>query len=182
MGPGRWAFFSSLLSSGAPWMLELLSRELNRVAEWVMAALLAALAVLVGAQIAGRFLFGYSIFWSDELARFLLVWSAFLGMSVGMRRGAHPAVDSLVRALPPAGARVALAAGVACSLLFFLVMVGHGALLVQRTWLQHSPSLGLRMGLPYLAVPVAGLLMGLHTIAISVNGALAGKSAGDVDG
>jgi TRAP-type C4-dicarboxylate transport system permease small subunit len=60
---------------------------------------------------------------------------------------------------------MAFAAAVACSLLFFLVMVAHGTLLVQRTWPQRSPSLGIRMGLPYLAVPLAGLLMALHTIA-----------------
>jgi TRAP-type C4-dicarboxylate transport system permease small subunit len=151
-------------------MLDLLSRELNRLAEWFMVVLLAALTLLVGVQIAGRFLFGYSIFWSDELARFLLAWSAFLGMSVGVRRGAHPAVDSLVRGLPPSGARVAFGVAVGSSLLFFLVMVGYGTLLVQGTWLQRSPSLGLRMGLPYLAVPVAGLLMSLHTIAVAVRG------------
>mgnify|MGYP001309634595 CR=1 FL=1 len=50
-------------------MLERLSRELNRAAEWAMAALLALMTLLVGAQIAGRFVFGASIFWSDELAR-----------------------------------------------------------------------------------------------------------------
>ena len=163
-------------------MFDLLSRELNRLAEWAMAVLLAALTLLVGVQIAGRFLFAYSIFWSDELARFLLVWAAFLGMSVGVRRGAHPAVDSLVRGLRPRGARVAFAVAVACSLLFFLVMVGYGTVLVQRTWLQRSPSLGLRMGLPYLAVPVAGILMGLHTIAIALRGAAADTRAGGLDG
>ena len=149
-------------------MIEAFSRESNRLAEWAMALSIGAMTLLVGAQIAGRFLFGYSIFWSDELARFLLVWSAFLGMSVGVRRGAHPAVDSLVRALPAPAARAAFAAAVACSLLFFLVMIAHGTLLVQRTWPQRSPTLALRMGLPYLAVPLAGLLMALHTIAIAV--------------
>jgi TRAP-type C4-dicarboxylate transport system permease small subunit len=147
-----------------------------------MAALLAALTLLVGVQIAGRFLFGYSIFWSDELARFLLAWSAFLGMSVGVRRGAHPAVDSLVRGLPPKAARVAFGVAMACSALFFLVMVGYGTLLVQRTWLQRSPSLGIRMGLPYLAVPVAGVLMGLHTIAISLRRVAADTPARGVHG
>jgi TRAP-type C4-dicarboxylate transport system permease small subunit len=163
-------------------MCELLSRELNRLAEWVMAALLTALTLLVGAQIAGRFLFGYSIFWSDELARFLLVWVAFLGMSVGVRRGAHPGVDSLVLALPSRWHRAAVCAAVVCSLLFFLVMVGHGTLLALHTWLQRSPSLGLRMSVPYLAVPVAGLLMGLHTLAVAFERDGARTPAGGQDG
>jgi TRAP-type C4-dicarboxylate transport system permease small subunit len=147
-------------------MLDALSRELNRAAEWAMAVLLAAMTLLTGAQIAGRFLFGYSIFWSDELARFLLIWIAFLGMSIGVRRGAHPGVDSLARALPPGIRRAVTGVAFACCLLFFLVMVGHGTLLALRTWAQRSPSLGLRMGIPYLAVPVAGLLMLLHAAAV----------------
>lgn len=155
-------------------MIDQLSQRLDRLAERAMIVLLVTLTLLVGVQIAGRFLFAYSIFWSDELARFLLIWAAFLGMSVGVRRGSHPSVDGLVRALPCGAARVAFVAAVACSLLFFLVMAGYGTLLVQRTWLQRSPSLGLRMGLPYLAVPVAGVLMGLHTIALALRGQPAG--------
>jgi TRAP-type C4-dicarboxylate transport system permease small subunit len=163
-------------------MLQGFSGRLNRMAEWAMGGLLAAMTALVGVQIAGRFLFGYSIFWSDELARYLLVWIAFLGMSIGVRRGAHPGVDNLVRALPPARRRAAVLLAVACSLLFFLVMVGYGTLLVSRTWGQRSPSLGLRMSLPYLAVPVAGLLMGLHALAGAFGREAAGTSAGGRDG
>jgi TRAP-type C4-dicarboxylate transport system permease small subunit len=163
-------------------MFEFLSRGLNRAAEWAMAVLLAAMTLLVGAQIAGRFVFGYSIFWSDELARFLLVWIAFLGMTIGVRRGAHPGVDSLVCALPPAWNRMVSLAAVVCCLLFFLVMVGHGALLVQRTWAQRSPSLGLQMGIPYLAVPVAGLLMLFHTLAVGLTRRPSGERAGGQDG
>jgi len=151
-------------------MLERLSRELNRAAEWAMAALLTLMTLLVGAQIAGRFVFGASIFWSDELARFLLVWIAFLGMSVGLRRGAHPGVDGLVQALPAAAGRAARRAALLCSLLFFLVMMGYGGSLALSTWGQRSPSLGLRMGVPYLAVPVAGLLMLLHALAAGIGG------------
>jgi TRAP-type C4-dicarboxylate transport system permease small subunit len=87
-------------------------------------------------------------------------------MSVGVRRGAHPGVDSLVRSLPPVWARVVSLAAIGCCLLFFLVMVGYGTLLVLRTWNQLSPSLGLRMSVPYLAVPSAGVLMGLHATAV----------------
>ena len=163
-------------------MLETLSRELNRLVEWVMAVLLATLTALVGLQIAGRFLFGYSIFWSDELSRFLLVWGAFLGMSVGVRRGSHPAVDSFVRTLAPAPGQAVLALSVTCSALFFLVMVGYGTLLVERTWSQRSPTLGLRMGIPYLAVPVAGLLMGLHTMAVGIGRRTAPEGDRGADG
>ena len=147
-------------------MVDAISQGLNRLAEWAMAFLLAAMALVTGLAIVGRFLFSYSLFWSDELTRFLLIWISFLGMSVGIRRGAHPGIDSLTRALSPLAARIVLACAVALSLLFFAVMVAYGGVLVLRTWPQRSPSMGLRMTVPYLAVPVAGLFMLFHGFAL----------------
>jgi TRAP-type transport system small permease protein len=148
--------------------LDGLSRAANRLAEQVTAVLLAAMTLLAGVQVAGRFVFSYSIFWSDELARFLLVWISFLGISIGARRAAHPGVDGLVRALPARWARPAIRLALLVSLVFFAVMVVSGGALVLRTWPQASTSLGIRMGIPYLAVPVSGLLMGLHTAALAL--------------
>jgi TRAP-type C4-dicarboxylate transport system permease small subunit len=146
--------------------MEAISRRLNGLAEWAMALLLAAMALITGLAIAGRFVFSYSLFWSDEISRFLLIWISFLGMSVGVRRGAHPGIDSLVRGLSPRTARLVFSGVAVLSLLFFAVMVIYGGVLILRTWPQRSPSMGLRMTAPYLAVPVAGLLMMLHGFAL----------------
>jgi TRAP-type transport system small permease protein len=151
-------------------LLDIISLRVNRLAEWVMAALLVAMTLLVGVQVAGRFVFSYSIFWSDELARFLLVWISFLGISIGACRAAHPGVDSLVKAFSARWARPAFRLAILVSLAFFAVMVVSGGALVLRTWPQASTSLGIRMGIPYLAVPVCGLLMGLHTAALGLCG------------
>ncbi len=144
-----------------------------------MAVLLAVMTLLVGVQILGRFVFGFSIFWSDELARFLLIWISFLGMSVGVRRGAHPGIASLVRALPARSARSLFTVALLLSLLFFGVMVVYGGFLVIRTWPQRSVSLGLRMSIPYLAVPASGLLMLLHSAAIGLRGETSDLAAGE---
>jgi TRAP-type transport system small permease protein len=162
-------------------MVEAISRGLNRLAEWTTALLLAAMTLITGLAIAGRFVFSYSLSWSDELTRFLLIWISFLGMSVGVCRGAHPGIDSLVRRLSPQASRIVLACAAALSLLFFAVMVVYGGVLALRTWPQRSPSLGLRMTVPYLAVPVAGLLMLLHGSAAWLRGGPPAAS-GDRDG
>jgi TRAP-type C4-dicarboxylate transport system permease small subunit len=49
-------------------------------------------------------------------------------------------------------------------------MVVYGGTLVLITWPQRSVSLGIRMSLPYLAVPMSGLLMFLHAVAIAMQG------------
>ena len=161
-------------------IVDALSHGANRFAEGLMAFFLAAMTLLVGFQIAGRFVFVYSIFWSDELARFLLIWISFLGMSAGVRRGAHPAIDSLVRALPPRPARAILALALLLSLGFFTIMVTYGGSLVLHTWPQRSVSLGLRMSVPYLAVPISGLLMLLHAAALGLRGGPLSLSTGEI--
>ncbi len=160
--------------------LDSLSRATNRLAEAVLAALLAAMTLVVGLQVAGRFLFRYSIPWSDELGRFLLVWISFLGVSVAARRLAHPGIDSLVRLLPPAAARVAVRLALLLCVLFLAAVVFYGGELVARTWGQRSPTLELRMGWIYLAVPVSALLVLLHWAAVGRATAEPGETGGDV--
>jgi TRAP-type C4-dicarboxylate transport system permease small subunit len=167
--------------SGALARLDRLSRGANRVAETAMAVLLAAMAVLVGVQVAGRFLFAYSLPWSDELARLLLVWISFLGISVAARRGAHPGVETIVRLLPAGGARPAGRVAWLLSLAFVVLVLTAGAELAMRTWAQRSPSLSLRMTWAYLAVPVSAALVFLHWAALGRTQVdSAGTGGGDV--
>ncbi len=156
-------------------MIEAMSVSLNRLAEWATALLLGAMALVMGIAIVGRFLFSYSLPWSDELTRFLLIWTSFLGMSVGVRRGAHPGIDSLTRALSPRAARIVLSCAAVLSLIFFGLTAASGGILALRTWPQRSPSMGLRMSVPYLAVPVAGFLMLVHGLALWLRGGTVGR-------
>jgi TRAP-type C4-dicarboxylate transport system permease small subunit len=164
--------------------LEAVSRAANRAAEHLMAALLALMAILVGVQVAGRFLFHYSIPWSDELTRFLLVWVSFLGVSAAARRGAHPGIDMLVRALPPRWQRVAGRLALLLAFAFLALVLLAGGELVVRTWAQRSPSLGWRMSWPHLAVPLSALLALLHWAALGATHSAAGhpESAGGPHG
>jgi TRAP-type C4-dicarboxylate transport system permease small subunit len=64
------------------------------------AALVAAMTLLAVAQIISRGLFSYSLDWSEEFARFALVWSVLLVAPFAYRRGAHIAIGSFAEALP----------------------------------------------------------------------------------
>ena len=49
-----------------------------------------AMAAVVAAQVFWRYGLNASLFWSEELARHLLVWMTFLGASTAYRRRVHP--------------------------------------------------------------------------------------------
>ena len=57
-------------------------------------------------QVIARYVFNYSFVWALELTGVMFAWLIFIGMSYGVRVGAHIGVDALVKALGPRTARV----------------------------------------------------------------------------
>src|SRR5690606_40534383 len=80
-------------------------RWFERFEEWMIAALLAAITLITFAQVVARYIFNYSFVWALELATFLFGGLIFLGISYGVRVGAHIGVDALVKVLPRKVAR-----------------------------------------------------------------------------
>lgn len=135
----------------------------------IIALLLAAMVVLVFANVVLRYAFNQGITSSEELSRVFFIWLTFLGAVVAMREHGHLGVDSLLKRLPPAGAKVAVLAGQGLMLL-------ATALLISGSWTQTlinlptaMPATGLSMGFFY----GAGLAFGIPTFLIILADAFA---------
>lgn len=132
----------------------------------VMVIFLAIMVVVVFAQVVWRYVLSASIFWSEELSRYLMVWATMLASSVCLRRGSHMAVR-FIHDLLPRGLRKLSSLVVYTAILGFLgVVFGCGITLVSRTWTQISPTLSLPMGLVYACVPLGALLMAVQTVGL----------------
>lgn len=74
-------------------------RRVDAALAWLIAALVAALAVVVGLQVIGRHLLRQPIPWTEEIARLLLAWLMCVGGIAALRHGQHPRVTAVVRLL-----------------------------------------------------------------------------------
>jgi TRAP-type C4-dicarboxylate transport system permease small subunit len=74
--------------------------RITRGIEIVLAAAFIAAVCLNFANVLGRYLFGVTFGWADEVQVFVMVWMAFLGAVVVSWRGAHLRMDLLLRMLP----------------------------------------------------------------------------------
>lgn len=113
------------------------------------------------------FLPGGQVRWTEELARFLMVWSALLGAALAFERRAHLGVDYFVGKLHPATRKWTQAAAHLVVLGFaWLVLVDGGAELVRKAMEsgQVTPALGLRKWMVYAVVPVSGVFMMLFSL------------------
>lgn len=88
---------------------------LRRGLDWAAAGLLAVILVVAAMRVAGRYLFGEGLPWSEELTRLLFVWLVLIAAS----RTRHMSIDFLPGAVPP---RIAYA------LRLFATMLGVGLL------------------------------------------------------
>lgn len=149
--------------------------------------IVAAMALLVADVVWGvftRYALGAQAKWSEELARFLLVWVALLGGAVAFGAKAHLGVDYFVNRLHP-DARKWTAVIAHLVVLFFAgeVLLDGGARVVSEalTLEQTTPALGWKMGYVYLALPISGLFVVLYTVGNVVE-TLAGEPAGHASG
>lgn len=130
----------------------------------------AYMTVAVLAGVLGRYVFNYSISWSEETARFAQIWFVMIGAGIAMRRGMHVAVDSLAEMLPLRLARV-LKIVIALACLWFLGLVAYASMpLIELGWMfETSPVLLIPMWTIYLCLPIGMTYLALETILAVVD-------------
>lgn len=158
-------------------LLDRLSRTLNSVIERCLFGIGFSMAALVSVQVFFRYVLNHSLFWSEELARFLLIWLTFLGASVAYYRRVHPGIDTVTRLFPVTLKKTAAACVHLVSLVLFGVMIVYGCQFAYFVRLQISPALVLPKWIIYSIVPFSGAVLMLHGLAFIVKDMK--ESAGD---
>ena len=148
--------------------LETASAFVDRWVQRVLFVFGLSMSLVVAVQVLFRYGLNQSLFWSEELARFFLVWLTFLGATVAYRRGMHPGVDVLTARMPPALRRTCALFVHLVSMGFFAAMVFYGALFTHFIRMQISPALNLPKWIVMSAIPVSGGICLLHGLALLI--------------
>lgn len=123
------------------------------------------MSIVVMLQIIFRFLIKIPFPWSEELARYLMIWMGMLGAFVALREERHIGVSLLVEKLPEAvGSKVMVMVQVA-TMAFLVIVARYGFSLAMFNSTQLSPAMQVSMALPYMAIPVGSSLMTLELLA-----------------
>jgi C4-dicarboxylate transporter DctQ subunit len=100
-------------------------RWLEHFEEGLIVFLMATMTIVTFVQVVARYVFNYSFVWALELTGVMFAWLIFIGMSYGVRVGAHIGVDAVVKSLSAGAARaVGIVAAVLCVVYAAIVFVG----------------------------------------------------------
>jgi TRAP-type C4-dicarboxylate transport system permease small subunit len=148
--------------------------SLERVLKIALVVLLTAMTIVVVVGIAARYILLVSIPWTEELSRYLMIWTGFVGFGVAYRKKELIAVKLFVNKLPPHLLRIAfLVSDIACSIFLILVTI-YGIKLCVMNAHQVAPALRISMGIIYAAIPL-GCCLYLVFVVESVSSYLKAK-------
>jgi TRAP-type C4-dicarboxylate transport system permease small subunit len=137
------------------------------VLAWALVVLMGGSVVNVLWQVATRFVLGDPSAFTDELARYLLIWIGLLGGAYAVGKQLHLAIDLLPMRLAgrPGGSVLTIVIkSVVFLFALFVLVLGGGRLVYIVTVLgQTSAALGVPLGVVYLVLPLSGLLIMYYT-------------------
>ncbi len=113
-------------------------------------------------QVISRYFLGTPSSFTDELARYLMIWLGILGAAYVSGQNLHVAIDVLPSRLSTkTQVKLKLIVSVLILLFCLFAMVIGGSRLVYITYAldQYSPALQVPMALVYLVIPISGVLI-----------------------
>ena len=139
--------------------------------ETILLILLVLMTAIMGVQIVSRYIFQNSLTWSEELVRYMFVWSASLGVPFCIKHGLSIKVDQFRNLFPVPLQRILMYIDKIIIFLLFLVLFIYSFKVVRATYLsgQTSPAMQLPMWTVQISVTVSSLLSMIRSIQNLLN-------------
>lgn len=126
--------------------------------------LLVAMTLVVAVAVYFRYVLVNPLSWSEEFARYCMIWFAMFGAMVALRDNAHVGVSVVVDLLPAKAKQVVLQFGRVFVIIFLAVIIFYSILHLKGVADQTSSAMQIPMSIPYLSITVGALLMFLVAI------------------
>lgn len=142
--------------------MKIFSLTLEKFLGITLAVLMAAIVVDVTWQVLTRFILGDPSSYTEELARFLMIWIGLLGAAYAYRKHSHLSLDLLLQSATRPRKILLLRIIHCVSFIFAATAMVYGGIQLMSLTLslkQSSAALGVPMGYVYSCIPISGLLI-----------------------
>ena len=140
------------------------SERINRVVEKILLLAGVAISVILFAQVLARYL-GHSLSWSEEIGRYLLVATTFLGATVAYKRAHFIGLAGFGARFGLLFEQVIVRGLQLLTLGCFGLITWYGVIYTVKSWDQTSTAVQMPMSLPISVVPLSGAIFLLHILA-----------------
>ncbi|PQJ30732.1 C4-dicarboxylate ABC transporter permease [Nonlabens arenilitoris] len=142
--------------------VDVIFNKVLKILEWIMIMIFALLVLDVLFQVFSRYLLGKSFTWTEEFARFALIWMTILGAAYLNGKKQHLSMDFLYQKFSSSNQKKVAVLIQALIFLFALIVMVTGGLNLVYTTLhleQLSGTLRIPLGYVYAIMPFSGFLI-----------------------
>jgi len=106
------------------------------------------------------------VIWTEEVARYSLVWLVMLGAAGALAKGDHMAIDFLVPKFPGWLKKTSEVLRLGIQLVVLFVLIWYGAMNVRGTWHMKTMALGIPKAIVLMAVPLGMSILLLQLVIL----------------
>lgn len=146
---------------------------LDNLDKYVAVGTLLSTVLLLGIQVFSRYIFNFSIAWTEEISRFTFVWAVYMGVSMAARNNEHIRVVAHLNLLfPKSVSNKIVLIGDIITLVFSITLTVFGVqvLFSMIEFPFIAPVTGISMVWIYTIIPVAFLSLSIRTLQVLFSG------------
>jgi TRAP-type transport system small permease protein len=141
-----------------------ISRWVNAVVEKLLLVIGGSICLILFAQVFFRYI-GYSLGWSEEVSRHLLVAITFLGGTAAYKRMSFIGLKGIGHGLGQSGQRLIVVVLQVATLGCFCILAWFGTEYTIKAWEHTSASLQIPMSIPFAVIPISSLVFIMHVLS-----------------
>jgi TRAP-type C4-dicarboxylate transport system permease small subunit len=132
---------------------------LLRSIKWFLFMTVAGMTLSVLLGVLFRYVLKDPLPWSEELARYLMIWSACFGAAVAYRERSHFAITMIIDKFHGNLGKVLTKIAQITVFIFVAIVAVEGIILLSGLEGQTTPAMQIPMSIPYMAIPIACLII-----------------------
>ncbi len=150
-------------------LLKRLDKLVTQIEEWTLFIIVISALISLFANVVLRYGFNYTLAWSEELVRIVIIYSTFVGASVAIKQGAMIRIDAVVQMFPRLKKGLTVYTHI-LMLIFAGIMVFHGYKMTHLQLITNQKTIIMQIPLViiYAIMPVTGVMVFIRTVQVMI--------------
>ena len=150
-------------------MLRKIDTIVTHIEEWTLFVIVIAALLSLFANVVLRYGFNYTLAWSEELVRIVIIYSTFVGASVAVKQRAMIRIDAIVQIFPRLKTGLTFYTNI-LMLIFAWMMVYYGYKMTHLQYLTNQKTIIMQIPLViiYAIMPLMGVMVFIRTCQVMI--------------
>lgn len=150
-------------------ILKKLDTVVTNIEEWTLFTIVIVALLSLFANVVLRYGFNYTLAWSEELVRIVIIYSTFVGASVAVKQRAMIRIDAVVQIFPKLKPSLTIYTNL-LMLFFAWMMVNYGYKMTHLQYVTHQKTIIMQIPLViiYAIMPIMGVMIFIRTFQVMI--------------